>query len=139
VSRPRLDLGRAGCNVGNGSVMPRRTLKIVLIKPSHYDNDGYVIQWWRSGIPSNSLASVYGLLRKCAASPSNQFPRAFADRIPKTYGAPVPAAVDGWCPDSEVRAHSRPIRMRTSESKDTSVDLVQMSASFLPRVLTCGF
>src|ERR1700694_624500 len=44
----------------------RRTFKIVLIKPSHYDADGYVIQWWRSTIPSNSLASVYGLLAECA-------------------------------------------------------------------------
>lgn len=34
---------------------------IVLIKPSHYDDDGYVIQWWRAWIPSNSLSSVYGL------------------------------------------------------------------------------
>ena len=33
---------------------------IVLIKPSHYDDDGYVIQWWRSPIPSNSLASSTG-------------------------------------------------------------------------------
>ena len=40
--------------------------KIVLIKPSHYDARGYVIQWWRSTIPSNSLASVYGLLTECA-------------------------------------------------------------------------
>src|SRR5215510_6202298 len=40
--------------------------KIVLIKPSHYDRDGYVIQWYRSGIPSNSLASVDGLLKECA-------------------------------------------------------------------------
>jgi radical SAM superfamily enzyme YgiQ (UPF0313 family) len=44
----------------------RRKFKIVLIKPSHYDADGYVIQWWRSTIPSNSLASVYGLLKECA-------------------------------------------------------------------------
>ena len=44
----------------------RRKYRIVLIKPSHYDTDGYVIQWWRSTIPSNSLASVYGLLRECA-------------------------------------------------------------------------
>ncbi len=44
----------------------RRKFKIVLIKPSHYDADGYVIQWWRSTIPSNSLASVYGLLDECA-------------------------------------------------------------------------
>jgi hypothetical protein len=46
--------------------MARKTFKIVLIKPSHYDADGYVIQWWRSMIPSNSLASVYGLLSECA-------------------------------------------------------------------------
>jgi len=32
------------------------------MKPSHYDDDGYVIQWWRSFIPSNSLAAVYGLV-----------------------------------------------------------------------------
>ena len=37
-----------------------------MIKPSHYDDDGYVIQWMRSIIPSNSLASVYGLVRDCA-------------------------------------------------------------------------
>jgi radical SAM superfamily enzyme YgiQ (UPF0313 family) len=37
-----------------------------LIKPSHYDDDGYVIQWFRSTIPSNSLASVHGLVRECA-------------------------------------------------------------------------
>ena len=43
-----------------------RVFQIVLIKPSHYDEDGYVIQWMRSGIPSNSLASVYGLLADCA-------------------------------------------------------------------------
>lgn len=34
---------------------------VELIKPSHYDDDGYVIQWRRSWIPSNTLACVYGL------------------------------------------------------------------------------
>ncbi|HEX9170681.1 MAG TPA: radical SAM protein, partial [Roseiarcus sp.] len=48
--------------------MPQRKFTIVLIKPSHYDDDGYVIQWRRSTIPSNSLASVYGLLHECAES-----------------------------------------------------------------------
>jgi hypothetical protein len=33
----------------------------VLIKPSHYDDDGYVIQWLRSLVPSNSLAVLHGL------------------------------------------------------------------------------
>ena len=38
----------------------------ILVKPSHYDDDGYVIQWMRSPIPSNSLASLYGLAKDCA-------------------------------------------------------------------------
>jgi radical SAM superfamily enzyme YgiQ (UPF0313 family) len=46
--------------------MAKRTFRIILIKPSHYDDDGYVIQWRRSTIPSNSLASVHGLLANCA-------------------------------------------------------------------------
>jgi hypothetical protein len=40
----------------------KRRFQIALIKPSHYDDDGYVIQWFRSLIPSNSLAAVYGLV-----------------------------------------------------------------------------
>jgi radical SAM superfamily enzyme YgiQ (UPF0313 family) len=47
--------------------MGARAFRIVLVKPSHYDDDGYVIQWRRSTIPSNSLASVHGLLTECAA------------------------------------------------------------------------
>src|SRR5882724_7411307 len=39
---------------------------LVLIKPSHYDDDGYVIQWFRSAIPSNSLACLYGLALECS-------------------------------------------------------------------------
>jgi hypothetical protein len=46
--------------------MSARGFRVVLIKPSHYDDDGYVIQWRRSGIPSNSLASVYALIAECA-------------------------------------------------------------------------
>jgi radical SAM superfamily enzyme YgiQ (UPF0313 family) len=44
----------------------RRRFCLVLVKPSHYDDDGYVIQWMRSPIPSNSLASLYGLAKDCA-------------------------------------------------------------------------
>jgi Radical SAM superfamily len=44
----------------------RRRFCLVLIKPSHYDDDGYVIQWFRSAIPSNSLAALYGLADDCA-------------------------------------------------------------------------
>ena len=47
------------------SSVPGR-FRIVLIKPSHYDDDGYVIRWVRSTMPSNSLASVYGLVLDAA-------------------------------------------------------------------------
>src|SRR5688500_43103 len=43
-----------------------RSFQVVLIKPSHYDDDGYVIRWWRGLIPSNSLASLYGIAADCA-------------------------------------------------------------------------
>ena len=44
----------------------KRRFQLVLLKPSHYHDDGYVIRWWRALIPSNSLASVYGLALDCA-------------------------------------------------------------------------
>lgn len=46
--------------------MPAKRFCLLLVKPSHYDDDGYVIQWYRSAIPSNSLAALYGLARECA-------------------------------------------------------------------------
>src|SRR5438093_7432316 len=46
---------------------PRRaTFQLILIKPSHYDDEGYVIQWLRSVVPSNSLGALYGLGQDCA-------------------------------------------------------------------------
>jgi len=39
----------------------KQQFHVALIKPSHYDDDGYVIQWMRSGLPSNTLAAMYGL------------------------------------------------------------------------------
>src|SRR5260370_26926710 len=47
-----------------GRQTPKR-FSLVLIKPSHYDDDGYVIQWLRSAIPSNTLAVMNGLALDC--------------------------------------------------------------------------
>jgi hypothetical protein len=47
---------------------PARRFKLILIKPSHYDDDGYVIQWVKSPIPSNSLACVYGIVETARAA-----------------------------------------------------------------------
>jgi radical SAM superfamily enzyme YgiQ (UPF0313 family) len=45
-----------------GVEVTKRTFRIVLIKPSHYDREGYVIRWYRNIIPSNSLATVYAIM-----------------------------------------------------------------------------
>src|SRR5579871_4892420 len=39
----------------------RQPFFVEIIKPSHYDDDGYVIQWRRAFMPSNSLACLYSL------------------------------------------------------------------------------
>ena len=41
---------------GDGSLF-----HFVMIKPTHYDDDGYPIQWLRSAIPSNTLACLNAL------------------------------------------------------------------------------
>lgn len=48
--------------------MAKQKFHVVLILPSHYDADGYVIQWARSGMPSNALASVYALIAEAGAA-----------------------------------------------------------------------
>jgi hypothetical protein len=39
----------------------RSVFHLVLIKPSHYDDAGYPIQWVKAAIPSNTLASLHSL------------------------------------------------------------------------------
>jgi hypothetical protein len=39
----------------------RNLFHFVMIKPTHYDDDGYPIQWLRSAIPSNTLACLNAL------------------------------------------------------------------------------
>jgi len=58
------DLSRAARNAS--PVSPNRSFQLILIKPSHYGDDGYVIRWWRAMIPSNSLAAVYAIAADCA-------------------------------------------------------------------------
>ena len=48
------------------SPIPPTTFQLIQIKPSHYDDEGSVIQWRRSSIPSNTMAAIYGLARDCA-------------------------------------------------------------------------
>jgi radical SAM superfamily enzyme YgiQ (UPF0313 family) len=47
-------------------VASKRRFCLILLKPTHYCDDGYPIQWARSAVPSNSLACVYGIAKQCA-------------------------------------------------------------------------
>jgi hypothetical protein len=54
---------RAGTEPRAGT---KRRFCLVLVKPTHYCDDGYPIQWYRSAIPSNSLACMYGIAQDFA-------------------------------------------------------------------------
>src|SRR5208337_1875255 len=43
------------------SMAHETSFTFVLIKPTHYDDQGYPIQWFRSALPSNTLACMYSL------------------------------------------------------------------------------
>src|SRR5947209_13591509 len=65
MTRPDMVCPPASSGWGH-QVAASKRFCLFLVKPSHYDDDGYVIQWLRSPIPSNSLASLYGLALDCA-------------------------------------------------------------------------
>ena len=64
IGQQKLEEIKAQYGISGRTTGPKR-FPIVLIKPSHYDDEGYVIQWYRSAVPSNSLAVMHGLVRDC--------------------------------------------------------------------------
>jgi radical SAM superfamily enzyme YgiQ (UPF0313 family) len=44
------------------------TLSVFLVKPSKYDDDGYVVRHWRGVLPSNTLACLHGLTEEVKRS-----------------------------------------------------------------------
>ncbi len=43
----------------------REIFHLIMIVPARYDEEGYPLQWWRSCMPANSLATLNGLGRDC--------------------------------------------------------------------------
>ena len=72
---------------------------LVLIKPTQYDDDGYPIQWFRSAIPSNTLASLNGLAEDAQRR--------------KVLGPDVEIRIDTY---DETNRRVRPDRMITRDS-----------------------
>ena len=98
----------------------QKRFSLVLIKPSHYDDDGYVIQWFRSAMPSNSLAVLYGLALECAEQ--------------KVLGDDVALTIHAF---DETNTRIRPERIASLvESSDAGmVMLVGVQSNQFPRAL----
>ena len=103
--------------------MANRKFKVFLIKPSHYDRDGYVIQWRRSSIPSNSLASVYGLLAEC-------------DRD-KVLGPDVDIEIDA-CDECNTVVNVKRITREIKKAGGGFVGLVGVQSNQFPRAIDIG-
>jgi len=59
------DLSREPSSSAHVDLLPEarryRTLHVVLLKPSKYDDDGYLIRFWKGVLPSNTLSVLRGL------------------------------------------------------------------------------
>jgi hypothetical protein len=100
-----------------------REFRVVLIKPSHYDADGYVIQWWRSIIPSNSLATVYGLTAECASN--------------LVLGRDVKIEIEAYDETNTV-INVRAVAKRIRDAGGGMVGLVGIQSNQFPRALDLG-
>src|SRR5579871_1980544 len=57
-----MDASSSSIESKRSSSAPDSLFTFVLVKPTHYDDDGYPIQWFRSALPSNTLACMYSLV-----------------------------------------------------------------------------
>ena len=101
----------------------KRAFRVVLIKPSHYDADGYVIQWWRSTLPSNSLASVYGLVEQCARE--------------RVLGPDIDIEVEA-CDECNTIVDVAAVAWRIRASGSGMVGLIGVQSNQFPRALDLG-
>jgi hypothetical protein len=98
----------------------RKVFRLVLIKPSHYDDNGYVIQWVRSAIPSNSLASLHALAAECAAR--------------RVLGPDVDIEIEAY-DETNTRIKSSRIARRVLAADGGMVGLVGVQSNQFPRAI----
>ncbi len=98
----------------------KRRFSLVLIKPSHYDDDGYVIQWFRSAIPANSLACLYGLALECGEK--------------KVLGEDVELEIHAF-DETNTHINAKKIAALIEKADDGMVMLVGVQSNQFPRAL----
>ena len=93
---------------------------VEMIKPSHYDDDGYVIQWWKASIPSNSLASLYAIIQDAAER--------------RVLGEDVAITFDGWDECNSLISEDR-IARKIGKAGAGIVFLVGVQSNQFPRAM----
>ena len=93
---------------------------VEMIKPSHYDDDGYVIQWWKASIPSNSLASLYAIVQDAAER--------------RVLGDAVTLTLDAWDECNTIISEDRVAR-RIADAGAGIVLLIGVQSNQFPRAV----
>ncbi len=93
---------------------------VEMIKPSHYDDDGYVIQWWKASIPANSLASLYSIVLDATGR--------------RVLGSDVELTFDGWDECNTVISPDR-VAQRIAAAGGGVVFLVGVQTNQFPRAM----
>ena len=97
------------------------TFHVEIVKPSHYDRQGYVIQWWKNWIPSNSMACLYAIALDCAGR--------------KVLGPDVAIEVDAY-DDMNIRVPIEGIAARIRQPGHSGiVCLVGVQSNQFPRAM----
>ncbi len=100
-----------------------KTFHVEMIKPSHYDDEGYVIQWWKASIPSNSLASLFAIVQAAAEN--------------HPLGPDVTITFDGWDECNSVISVDR-VAKRIQAAGAGIVFLVGVQSNQFPRAVDLG-
>jgi Radical SAM superfamily len=100
---------------------PDSLFTFVLVKPTHYDDDGYPIQWFRSALPSNTLACMNSLAEDASRR--------------EVLGPGVGVEIDTYDETNRRVVPSRIIRSLKGKGGRTLVGLVGVQSNQFPRAL----
>jgi radical SAM superfamily enzyme YgiQ (UPF0313 family) len=94
---------------------------VELIRPSRYDDDGYIVQWWRTWVASNTLACLYGLATDSAGR--------------RVLGDDVEIVVDAYDESNTVVSVRRIVRRLRSRGASGVICMVGVQSNQFPRAM----
>jgi hypothetical protein len=99
----------------------KRKFFVELIRPSRYDDDGYIVQWWRTWVASNTLACLYGLATDSAGR--------------RALGDDVEIVVDAYDESNTVVSVRRIVRRLRSRGASGVICMVGVQSNQFPRAM----